>query len=113
VRSAQEAQRLTKSDAHHPLPGPWFVFRIPAEMDFLDFLGAEDSPAAAVVAAESSSDEEEETTVSPAAKGPSPLALSLARLRQHLATRDTLEQINKQGFVVLDNVFEQALVRKQ
>jgi hypothetical protein len=77
-------------------------------MDFLDFLGAEDSPAA-VVAAESS-DEEEETTVS---QGPSPLALSLARLRQHLATRDTLEQINKQGFVVLDNVFEQTLVRRQ
>lgn len=77
-------------------------------MDFLDFLGA-DAPAGAdpVVAAESDSDDE----VAPAASGPSALALSLARLRAHV-NRDATQQLEKQGFVVLDNVFENTLVSR-
>ena len=75
-------------------------------MDFLDFIGAEGEAAAAAVGSDSDCDESP-SAARPA--GPSALAVSLARLRQHLSA-DAYAQLDSQGFLVLDNVFEQQLV---
>jgi len=75
-------------------------------MDFLDSLGADGDAAAAAAGSDSDCDD------SPAAArpaGPSALAVSLARLRQNLSP-DAYEQLDAQGFLVLDNGFEQQLV---
>lgn len=77
-------------------------------MDFLDFLGADGDAAAAAAGSDSDCDD------SPAAarpSGPSALAVSLARLRQNLSA-DAYEQLDAQGFLVLDNVFEQQLEKQ-
>jgi len=78
-------------------------------MDFLDFLGADGDAAAAAAGSDSDCDD------SPAAArpaGPSALAVSLARLRQNLSP-DAYTQLDAQGFLVLDNVFEQQLEKQQ